>query len=160
MRDLTKIAGAAAIVLAFVVTPAAAIDVQNGGRAGAAVTVGEAVTDQNDETLDRCECNGGPLEEVELFRRGGGTRTTDVEDIDGAIVETTDGVLVGTVIGMGNNSGDNAILIYVEVEAGVLGDVERINVRRTGFFWDDHPVINTTIGDLRDSIDDALAAGA
>lgn len=160
MNGFTKIAGAATVLLALVVTPALAIDAQPGGRGGAAATIGAPVTDADDQEIDRCECNGGPLEEVELFRSGGGTRTTDIEDIIGAVVETRDGVVVGTVTRMGNNSGDGAILIYVLVEPGVLGDVERINVRRTGFYWDGQPIIDTTIGDLRNSVEDAVAAGA
>ena len=151
-QDLLKVAAAFAMLVAFVATPALAIDVQAGGRANAFATIGEAVTDENDQELDRCECEGGPLDEIEAHTRSGGWTAVARDDFSDASVKTTDGTVIGTVIGMGNMSGDNAIVIYVRVEGGVLGDIERLNIRRTGFYWADGVVIDTTLADLESSL--------
>lgn len=151
-QDLLRIVAAFAMLTTFVATPALAIDVQAGGRANAFATIGEAVTDENDQELDRCECEGGPLEEIEAQTGRGGWDAVPRDDFSGATVKTDDGTTIGTVIGMGNLSEDDAIVIYVRVEGGVLGDIERLNLRRTGFYWDDGVVIDTTLADLESSL--------
>ena len=161
MKNLLAVAALAAGLAVIVMVPAAAIDVQPGGRGGAAVTVGEATTDDGDVVLDRCECDGGPLEAMEVYTQGGGTRTVRLERVTGTVIRTRDFVTVGMIIDVSNLTRDNAIVLVVRVDDGVLGTVERIAVRRTGFYWTDGGmIIDTTIGDLQSSVQSVGGAGA
>ena len=155
---LATLAGAVSVA-AVLIIPAWAIDVQPGGKAGAAVTVGQATTDDDDEIIDRCECDGGPLEVI-VVRVAGGTDPVRLDRIVGAVARTNDGVQVGTVIKADNNTGDNAIVVIVSVQDGAL-PVGRIAVRRTGFYYQDGIVIiDTTMADLLSSVQSAANAGA
>ena len=152
---------AALSIVALTALPAGAIDVQPGGGVigGATVTVGQAVTDANDQTIDRCECDGGPLEAVVVNVEGGGTETMRIDRIVGLAARSSDGVEVGRVINVTNLRVGGAIVVTVRVDGGVLGAVERIAVRRPAFYVGDGVlVIETSLGDLRSSV--LAAAGA
>jgi hypothetical protein len=148
---------------ALAALPASAIDAQPGGGVigGAVVTVGQDVTDANDQTIDRCECDGGPLEAVVVNVEGGGTDTIRIDRIVGLAVRTSDGVDIGRVGNVTNLRVGTAIVATVMVDEGVLGTVERIAVRRTAFYIGDGVlVIETSLADLRSSVLAAAAAGA
>jgi hypothetical protein len=152
---------AALSITALTGLPAAAIDVQPGGGVvgGATVTVGQATTDGNDQTIDRCECDGGPLEAVVVNVEGGGTASMRIDRIIGLTVRSSDGAAVGRVINVTNLRVGGAIAVTVGVEGGVLGTVERIAVRRTAFYVGAGVlVIETSLDDLRSSV--LAAAGA
>jgi len=51
-------------LLVLAAAPAFALDAQPGGRGDATVTVGAATVDQNDMVIERCECDGGPLQSI------------------------------------------------------------------------------------------------
>lgn len=154
-----------ALVAGFAIVatiPAAAIDAQPGGRAGAVATIGEDKLDAGDVVVNRCECDGGPLEAIEVRTQNGGTRTVRIDEMEGTVIRTNDvvAVEVGTVFGIGNADGDIAITIMVLVKEGVLGAAERIAVRRTGFYWTPTGlVIDAGIADLERSVAAAAAAG-
>jgi len=75
------------------------------------------------------------------------------EDVEGQTVTTSDGTVIGVVTSVQNANGTGPILLLVRVEGGVLGEVDRINLRRNAVVWtDDAPVIDTTIDDLRASL--------
>ena len=159
MRQKLAVLAGALSLIALTIMPASAIDVETGGRGGAAVTVGEATVDDDDVTIDRCECDGGPLERITI-RVGGGTDEVAIDNIVGAVARTSDGETVGEVIRADNNTEDNAIVIIIEVADGAL-PVARIAVRRTAFYLDGSViVIDTTMADLRQSIQSAVGAGA
>ncbi len=152
-----KTVAAALLIAAAAAMPALAIDAQAGGRGDAVATIGEAIKDQFDKELDRCECMGGPLEEIEVRDAAGEWTTIAREDFADAVVTTNDGVVIGTVAGLTNTSDDRAIVIQVAVDGDVLGGAERINVRRTGFHWVDGPVIDATLDELIEAIATAQA---
>ena len=155
---LAMLAGAVSVAT-LVFAPAWAIDVQPGGKGGATVTVGQATTDDNDETIERCDCDGGPLEVI-VVRVASGTDSVRIDRIVGASARTSDGVQVGAVIKADNNSGDNAIVIIVRVDDDAL-PMDRIAVRRTAFYYDDGIiVIDTSMADLLSSAQAAANAGA
>lgn len=156
---LAMLAGAVSVA-ALTFVPAWAIDVQPGGKGGAAVTVGQAITDDDDETIDRCECDGGPLESIVVNIAGGGTDPVRVDRVVGASARTNDGFAVGAVIKADNNTGDNAIVIIVRVDDDSL-PVDRIAVRRTAFYYDDGVIIiDTSMADLLSSVQSGANAGA
>ena len=150
------------MVTGLAALPAAAIDAEPGGGiiGGATVTIGVATTDGNDDTVDRCECDGGPLEAIVVAVEGGGEETVAIDRLVGSTARTSDGVEVGPVINVTNKGA--AIVLTVRVDDGVLGTIERIALRRTAFYWADGAVvIETNIGDLRSSINSAVGgAGA
>ena len=151
---------AALSIAALAIVPASAIEAQPGGgvAGGASVTIGQATTDENDQEVDRCECDGGPLEAIVVAVEGGGEATVAVDRIVGQIARTNDGAEVGTVSNVTNR--EKAIVITIRVDDGVLGTVERIAVRRTAFYMADGVVvIDTSLSDLRSSVS-AAAAGA
>ena len=158
-RYLGVLAAAVSLTLVAVV-PASAIDAQPGGVGGAVATVGAATTDDDDETIDRCDCDGGPLERITVFDQGGGTEVVRIDRLVGAMARTSDGIQVGAIVRVTNNSGDNAIVILIQVRDDAM-PVERFAVRRTGFYVDDGiVVIDTTLSDLTQSIQSAANAGA
>jgi hypothetical protein len=160
-HKLVSLAGAAVALVFFGVLPASAIDAEPGGGiiGRAAVTIGEATTDGNDETVDRCDCDGGPLEAIVVRVSGGGEDTVRIDRIVGQTARTNDGVAIGLVLNVTNKG--SAIVITVRADGGVLGTVERIAVRRTGFYLEDGVVvIDTTMSDLRRSVDAIVNAGA
>ncbi|MHA1559495.1 MAG: hypothetical protein ACTSWI_02350 [Alphaproteobacteria bacterium] len=155
---LAMLAGVVSVT-AVMFAPAWAIDVQPGGKGGASVTVGEATTDDGDEIIDRCECDGGPLEVI-VVRVARGTDPVRIDRIVGASARTSDGVQVGVVIKADNNTGDNAIVIIVRVDDDAL-PMDRIAVRRTAFYYDEGViVIDTSMADLLSSVQAAANAGA
>lgn len=156
---LAMLAGAISVA-ALTFVPAWAIDVQPGGKGGASVTVGQATTDDDDEIIDRCECDGGPLESIVVRVAGGGTDPVRVDRVVGASARTSDGVAVGAVIKADNNTGDNAIVIIVRIDDDSL-PMDRIAVRRTAFYYDDGIIIiDTSMADLLSSVQSAANAGA
>ena len=152
---------ATAVSLAMIaIVPASAIDAQPGGIGGAVATIGAPTTDANDQTIDRCECDGGPLERITVFNQGGGTEVVRIDSLVGAVARTSDGVQIGTVVRVANNSGDNAIVLIVQVRDDAI-PVERFAVRRTAFYVGGGIVtIDTTSGDLSQSVQAAANAGA
>ncbi len=159
-RYLTGLLAALSIA-ALAALPAAAIDVQPGGGVigGATVTVGQDATDANDQTIDRCDCDGGPLEAVVVNVEGGGTATMRIDRIIGLTARSSDGAEVGRVINVTNLRVGGGIVVTVSVNGGVLGTVERIAVRRTAFYVGAGVlVIETSLDDLRSSV--LAAAGA
>lgn len=156
-KYLALLTGAIALA-AVTVVPAAAIDAQPGGRGGAVATIGAPVTDDDDETIDRCECDGGPLEAIVLPVEGGGTEVIRIDRVVNSVVRTTDGVEIGRVIRADNNNGDLAIVLIVQVNEGVL-PADRIALRRTAFYIADGIVIiETTASDLASSIQGVAGA--
>ncbi len=159
MKRYLGVVAAAVSLTMIAVVPASAIDAQPGGIGGAVATVGAPTTDDDDQTIDRCECDGGPLERITVFDQGGGTDVVRIDSLMGATVRTTDGTEIGVIVRVSNNSGDNAIVILVEVRGDAL-PVARFAVRRTGFYVDGGNVtIDTDAGDLAQSIQ-AAGAGA
>jgi hypothetical protein len=159
-RYLTGILAAISLA-ALAAWPAAAIDVQPGGGVvgGATVTVGQDVTDANDQTIDRCDCDGGPLDAVVVKVEGGGTQTIRIDRLVGLVARSSDGAEVGRVINVTNLRVGGGIVVTVQVNGGVLGAVERIAVRRTAFYFGSGAVvIETSLDDLRSSV--LAAAGA
>lgn len=160
-HQLVGLAGAAVASVIFGIAAASAIDAEPGGGiiGRAEVTIGVATTDANDETIDRCDCDGGPLEAIVVRVSGGGEDTVRIDRIVGQTVRTNDGVAIGPVLNVTNKG--SAIVITVRVDDGVLGTVERIAVRRTGFYMEDGVVvIDTTMSDLSRSVDGVMNAGA
>lgn len=165
MKHFLSVAVVAAALAFAAVSPAAAIDVQAGGRGGAEVTVGAPTVDRNDVVIDRCECDGGPLLQITVHTSGA-DRVVPIDRITAQLIRTTDPVpaVIGAVYQVTNmlGAGENAIVLLVSVRDNVLGAVQTIAVRRSAFIWTDSgPVLNTTMADLRASIERAMAgAGA
>lgn len=160
MKRYLGVLAAAVSLTMIAIVPATAIDAQPGGIGGAVATIGAPTTDDDDQTIDRCECDGGPLERITVFGQGGGTELVRIDRLMGATVATTDGVEIGVIVRVSNNSGDNAIVLVVEVRGDAI-PVERFAVRRTGFYVEGGGVtIDTTASDLAQSIQGAANAGA
>lgn len=148
----------AGIALALTATTALAIDLTPAGIANVAATLGRDVTDANDIVVKPCDCE--PVANPGVFRvnrQGGGVVAIHYEVIEGTTITTTDGTVVGTVSSVQNDqSNNNQIVLVVNVEAGVLGSVTRLGVRRNAFVWTGSAaVINTTFDDLRTSLQGA-----
>ncbi len=144
---------AAAVALAMMIVAASAIEVTPGAWADADATIGQDIVDANDILVKPCDCepvaNPG---QFRVYRQNGTLTTVHYENVEGTIVPTTDGVVVGTIISV-QNDGRKQILLLVQVEGGVLGAVDRINVRRNAFYWTGSAaVIDTNLADLRASI--------
>ncbi|MGD9737936.1 MAG: hypothetical protein AB7O56_10035 [Bauldia sp.] len=144
---------AGALAFALFTVPANAIDVQDGGPTADAF-IGAAVTDEDDVVVKPCDCE--PVANPGQFRvrnAGGSMVRIHYEVLEGFEITTTDGTVVGTIASVQNISSGNAIVLMVNVTPGLLGEVDRIAVRRTGFYWTGSAaVIDTTIDDLRASI--------
>ncbi|MCC6735634.1 MAG: hypothetical protein IT534_05840 [Bauldia sp.] len=141
------------LAILAMVTPTWAITVTAGGWAQADATIGEDVVDENDIIVKPCDCepvaNPG---QFRVYNSGGSLVRVHWENIEGTTITTTDGETVGTVLSV-QNDGRKQILLIVGVNAGVLGAVDRIAVRRTGFYWTGSAaVIDTSLADLRASI--------
>jgi hypothetical protein len=141
------------IAVVAMVTPTWAITVTPAGWAQADATIGEDVVDDDDIIVKPCDCE--PVANPGQFRvrnAGGSLVRVHWENIEGTTITTTDGTAVGTILSV-QNDGRKQILLIVAVNAGVLGGVDRIAVRRTGFYWTGSAaVINTTIADLAASV--------
>lgn len=152
-RKLLLVAGAFASAVLVLTVPANAIDVQPGGAMADAM-IGANVVDEDDVVVKPCDCE--PVANPGQFRvrnAGGSLVRIHYEVVEGTEITTTDGVVVGTVASVQNAAGGNAIVLLVNVAPGLLGEVDRIAVRRTGFYWTGSAaVIDTTIDDLRSSI--------
>lgn len=158
MRRLPAVLAGAGALLLLAFNSAWAIDTQPGGPNHAAVTVGAAVTDANDMTVDRCECDGGPLEAIMVHTRGA-DQAVRRDRLVGQPITTSDGVRVGQITAV-TNTDHEAIVIIVQLDEGVIGDVTRIALRRSAFYYDDGAVIiDATLADLSASVM-AGAAGA
>ncbi len=158
MKRLPAVLAGAGMLLVLAFNPAWAIDAQPGGPSHATATIGAPTTDDNDVTVDRCECDGGPLEAITVH-----TRSRDEvvrrDRLEGQPIVSSDGVRVGLVTAV-SNTDHEAIVLIVQLEDGLIGDFVRIAVRRTAFYYDDGAiVINTTMADLAASVT-AAAAGA
>lgn len=145
--------------------PAFAIDAQPGGRGEAVVTIGAATVDRNDQVVERCECDGGPLQEIVVNKTGGGTVIARIDRLTGQLLRTSDTSpqTVGAIFSVTNllGGGENAIVLLVAVRDNVLGTVQNIAVRRTAFTWsvETGAVLNTSLADLQASVR-AAAPGA
>jgi hypothetical protein len=144
--------------------PAFAIDVQPGGRGAAVVTVGGPTVDRNDELIERCECDGGPLQQIVVFKTGGGSDIVRIDRLTAQILHTNDLTpqTVGAIYEVTNllGAGENAIVLLVAVRDNVLGTVQTIAVRRTAFTWsaEGGAVLNTSLADLQASVRSAAPA--
>jgi hypothetical protein len=149
--SLALAAGWVAVVA--MVTPTWAITVTPAGFAQADVTIGDDVVDADDIIVKPCDCE--PVANPGVFRvynSGGSLVRVHYEIVEGTTITTTDGTAVGTILSV-QNDGRKQILLIVAVNAGVLGAVDRIAIRRTGFYWSgSSAVIDTTLADLRSSI--------
>ena len=162
MKRLPAVLAGAGALLLLAFNSAWAVETQPGGPNGAVVTVGDPTTNDDDETIERCQCDGGPLEAITVHT----DRGDDVVRIDqlvGRVARTNDGQRVGQVIKATNvnfNPGIGGIVLVVAVDDGLMGDVQRIAVRRTAFYYQDGVIIiETNMDDLRQSVS-AGAAGA
>jgi hypothetical protein len=139
-------------------SPAFAIDVQAGGRGGAAVTVGAATVDRNDQIVERCECDGGPLQEIVVNKTGGGTVIARIDRLTAQTLRTNDLTpqTVGQIFQVTNllGAGENAIVILVAVRNNILGTIQTIAVRRTAFTWtpENGAILTTSLADLQASV--------
>lgn len=159
MKRLPAVLAGAGALMLVAFSQAWAIDTQPGGPAHAVVTVGAATTDDNDTTVDRCECDGGPLEAITVHTRGR-DEVVRRDRLEGQPIVTTDGIRVGLITAV-SNTDHEAIVLIVQLDAGVIGDFTRIAVRRTAFYYDDGAIIlNTTMSDLSASVTAGAAAGA
>ncbi len=153
----------AALALAVAAGPALAIDVTPGAFADADATIGVAMTDTNDYIVKPgCDCEAVPNSGfVMLTTETGRVSRIAYDKIEGQTVTTTDGTVLGPVISVQNEAGSGAILLLVRVDGGVLGAVDRINLRRNSVVWTGTaPKVNTTIDDLKTSIQAAIGAPA
>lgn len=143
---------AAGLIAAVLAAPVWAITV-TAGNANADAFIGNDVVDDEDIVVKPCDCepvaNPG---QFRVYNSSGGLVRIHYEAVEGTPITTTDGTVVGVVASV-QNGARNQILLMVAVEGGVLGEVDRIAVRRNAFYWTGSAaVINTTIDDLRASI--------
>ncbi len=158
MKNLKAVIAGAAVLVLLAANSAWAVATQPGGPNSSTVTIGNPVTDGNDVQIDRCECDGGPLEAITVHT----DRADAVVRIDrlvGQIARTSDGIRVGNIVHATNTEHD-AIVLVIQLDDGLIGTVQRIAVRRTAFYYSDGVVIiDTTMADLQQSVL-AGAAGA
>lgn len=159
MKRLISAALAAIGLVLAIASPAAAIDVQPGGRGGAEFTLGAVVIDRNDMQIDRCECDGGPLQEIVVHTPDGGGTIVRIDRLTAQLIRTNDQtpVVIGAIYEVTNLLGvdaDNAIVLLVAVRDGALGPVQTIAVRRSAFSWtlEGGAVLNAGIAEIRAAV--------